>query len=111
MAAEERDERHADASRDDESTTSIAGAGAAAGAIAGATVGSVAGPLGTAAGAVGGAVVGGITAGIAGHGNDTGPEVDKELPDTRRSAAPHDPLAAGQPQEAGNRPTDSSGDL
>jgi phage tail tape-measure protein len=110
MAAEERDEHTADIHRDELSGGSIAGAGAAAGAVTGATVGSVAGPIGMAAGAVAGAVLGGIAGGVAGQGQDTGAAVDKELPETRSSAAPRDPLAAGKPQEAGNRPIDSAGD-
>lgn len=107
MAARDRDERpDADGGR---SPVTIAGAGAAAGAVAGAAVGAVAGPLGAAAGAVGGAVVGGIVGGVAAQGMDTGaPAADQELAATRADAAPHDPLAAGKPQEVGNRAHDRS---
>lgn len=102
MAAEERE--HHD--KDEETGAGIAGAGAAGGAIAGATIGSVAGPIGTAAGAIGGAVVGGIAAGVAAQGQDHAPSAEQELPQTRSSAAPRDPLPAGKPPRAGDRAGD-----
>ena len=111
MAAREHD-RHAETQSQGDApqqheAASVTGAGAAAGAAAGAVAGSVAGPVGTAAGAVGGAVLGGIGGGVAAQGHDGAPQVDQELPDTRGAA--EDPLAAGKPKEAGNRPQDFSG--